>query len=1505
MTRALLLLAAALSLTLSARADRGEVVLNEVLVNEPGGTVKLEFVELHNGGGDLVDLSGWDFIDGGSSPDTTALPAGLEIEPFGFAIIADDTLTFVGQWSLPPGTPIVQIKMSLGNSGDSVAVVDDLDGVRKFRWSSGGDDGISIEKILPLGGDDPTNWTASLDPLGVTPGLRNSVTPSDIDAALFDELVTMTPGSPQPGDDVAVEARVVNLGAGIIDSAEVSFTIDAVDEFATVSILALAPGDTATVEATWFGATAGPHTLTVEVLAPEDEVPANDSVDRSFTVGQSDIAITEVMANPAGNEGDIPGGVADEFLELLNRGESVVDVTGWSLTDGDGVDAIIPWDDVTHGTLEASGVVTGTTLIPAGGYALVLDPDHASPSRGEPQPYSIPAGTIILTVEGSDIGGNGLAASNDPLTLYDAGGTGRDDVIDTFGTPSDEEDPADRDDDSLDAIPFDPGDGFSLERIDPDAADAESNWAESAEGGTPGAENSVTPSEIDVAVPLAGLVLDPSRPKPGDDVTLLAEIVNAGTQALAQVDVSFMLDEGAPFHSESLTNLAPGDTVQLSALSSSVSEGSHTFAVEATTAGDQNPANDRAERSVLVRDRAVLISELMANPAGNEGETPGGKADEYIELWNISDDAVDLAGWSFTDGDGVDELIAWDEAVHDTIEAPGVTTGSTVLGAGSFAVILDADYATPDRGAPQPYGLPAGALILTVGTSDLGGSGLTTADPITLYDAGGQSRDFVMDTFGTPIDDDDPSERDDDGLDEIPFDPGDGKSIELIDPAAGDTEANWSASPPGGTPGKQNSSTPFDIDAGIASSDLALLSAEPQQGESATIGITVHNVGLQAVGPVEVLLEERLGENLVPIDSTTTAILQPGLSETVEIVWADYPGGAPIVQATLRAADDQNPDNDTAERRFGLVVVINEVASNPVGLESEIPGGDSDEWAELYNASADTIDLDGWMLSDGDGVDTLRAWSPPLDDPTDPDLVTGTALLPPGAYALVLDEDYVDRDASQPLDPPPGTLAIGVSDGDFATSGLSTTEPLTLFFPDGTARADVASTFGAPIDTDDPFGRDASISGFPSDPGEGRSLERALPGAADVEASWQRSLATFTPGSVNSITPVARDLSCYELFADNPGAAPLADLGLTAVVAVAGTTSVSGASLELYLDADLDEILSPTELIGGPTEIAEISPGDTIEIVFEGGLDEGRHRLVAQVSADDRPTNDRATLDLAAGDVEAFLVVNEFMNRPDEDAGQPEWIEILNGSERDIDLAGWTLGDDEDRSPLLAGDDSPIRMAPGAFIVLTQDLDKMLVAFPLVDVPVIEPDRWETLNNTDDVITLADPQGFVVDRVPYDDAWRGKRDNEAGVSWERIDHQGNPASEANWWLSVDPSGSTPGRENSLAEGFSSGISLEVGPDPFSPDGNGFQDETAIRYRLPPKSVFTLRVFDSLGRPVRTLVDEVGSANGVLVWDGTDDAGRTLDVGIYILLAEAKGERLMQAKRTVVVARPLR
>ena len=95
--------------------------------------------------------------------------------------------------------------------------------------------------------------------------------------------------------------------------------------------------------------------------------------------------------------------------------------------------------------------------------------------------------------------------------------------------------------------------------------------------------------------------------------------------------------------------------------------------------------------------------------------------------------------------------------------------------------------------------------------------------------------------------------------------------------------------------------------------------------------------------------------------------------------------------------------------------------------------------------------------------------------------------------------------------------------------------------------------------------------------------------------------------------------------------------------------------------------------------------------------------------------------------------------------------------------------------------------------------------------------------------------------------------------------------------------------------------ISVDPNPFSPDGDGFQDRTAVSYRVPAKSLVTLRVYDVKGRKVRTLLDEEPGADGEVYWTGDDDSGKPLSLGIYILHMTASGESIEEAVTTVVIA----
>ena len=58
--------------------------------------------------------------------------------------------------------------------------------------------------------------------------------------------------------------------------------------------------------------------------------------------------------------------------------------------------------------------------------------------------------------------------------------------------------------------------------------------------------------------------------------------------------------------------------------------------------------------------------------------------------------------------------------------------------------------------------------------------------------------------------------------------------------------------------------------------------------------------------------------------------------------------------------------------------------------------------------------------------------------------------------------------------------------------------------------------------------------------------------------------------------------------------------------------------------------------------------------------------------------------------------------------------------------------------------------------------------------------------------------------------------------------------------------------------------------------------TSIAYGLPRNGFVTVKVFNLIGREVRTLVSEVKSAGShIAIWDGRDDNGGVVPSGIYV------------------------
>jgi hypothetical protein len=265
----------------------------------------------------------------------------------------------------------------------------------------------------------------------------------------------------------------------------------------------------------------------------------------------------------------------------------------------------------------------------------------------------------------------------------------------------------------------------------------------------------------------------------------------------------------------------------------------------------------------------------------------------------------------------------------------------------------------------------------------------------------------------------------------------------------------------------------------------------------------------------------------------------------------------------------------------------------------------------------------------------------------------------------------------------------------------------------------------------------------------------------------------------------------------------------------------------------------------------------------------------------------------------ARLHINEIQFAPA--AGLPEWLELVNTGPEAVDLSGWVLHDAGTARPVIT--DSTFWLQPGSFLVICGD-ERLTELLP-ASVSVLVMQRFPSLNNTGDDISLVNPSGYEEESVAYRADWGGG----GGVSLERLDATREAQDKRNWLPCSHPSGGTPGRRNSVATpsgGFlSAGAApaLTCVPNPFSPDQDGHEDHCTISWRLTLETAqVRLRVFDAAGRPVRTIVANAASGReGSVEWDGCDTSGTPVAIGIYPVLIEgADAAGAVCAAKTVVV-----
>ena len=273
------------------------------------------------------------------------------------------------------------------------------------------------------------------------------------------------------------------------------------------------------------------------------------------------------------------------------------------------------------------------------------------------------------------------------------------------------------------------------------------------------------------------------------------------------------------------------------------------------------------------------------------------------------------------------------------------------------------------------------------------------------------------------------------------------------------------------------------------------------------------------------------------------------------------------------------------------------------------------------------------------------------------------------------------------------------------------------------------------------------------------------------------------------------------------------------------------------------------------------------------------------------------------------LIINEIMAAPL--TGQPEYIELYNPTGNEINLVGWLYSETGGSKGIT--DTCSAIVKPGMYAVIAADTN-IYNAFPYLR----NPDSTQKvfiagslgLNNEKDLVQIADVFRTTIDSVYYSDNWYNPNLPGSGRSLEKINPALNGNDGKNWSSCTFPNGGSPGLKNSIfTNSNNTAGEISVSPNPFSPDGDGYEDFAIISYKLKNNvSQVRLKIYDVKGRLIKTILNNQASGpEGQVVFNGNDDENRKLRLGIYIIFLEALNDQngvVETIKSTLVVGAKL-
>ncbi len=539
-------------------------------------------------------------------------------------------------------------------------------------------------------------------------------------------------------------------------------------------------------------------------------------------------------------------------------------------------------------------------------------------------------------------------------------------------------------------------------------------------------------------------------------------------------------------------------------------------------------------------------------------------------------------------------------------------------------------------------------------------------------------------------------------------------------------------------------------------------------------------------------------------------------------------------------------------------VVINEIMADP----NPVVGLPEWEYVELYNTTEFGIDLKDWQIQIGSN-----------------DNIFGNYVLAPHGYVILCHNDAV-AELRQYGD------CLGF--GSFSVG--NTSSAMYLYSKAGVliSRVNFSSTWYHDPDKDN----------------GGWSVEQIDPLNPCAGASnWTASVDVSggTPGRINSVNGennVAPQVERVSMFGNQ-------------IVQLWFDQQMNPAELletQHFLVEETGE--HPQQTVVNPID------GTYVELFYYQGFEQGlvytllingvTNCVGTAIEADTR-----VQFGIPNEIAEGEILINEIMFDPISPG--VDYVELYNNTDKTFDLSSLMLGVVRQTFPNPA--DTTLKeitadsrlFLPNTYVLLSTNSEIVGQQYDCPTDNFVQMPSFPSYANTGGTAILMGKDGTTIDAMYFSEKMHYPLLKVTkGVALERVAFDQSSMNTDNWHSAAEQVHfGTPGYENSMMQSAElSNDEISISPDIFSPDGDGYDDECFINYHFDEAGyTMNIYIFNVAGQQLRHLAKgELVGQEGSLLWNGLDDNGNRVPVGVYVVVTEVFNfeGKVKQFKNAVVV-----